>query len=421
MKKKKGRWSYSVGERPHTVTVYEREPGGVLYAGCWDASLRGGAGDMRRISLGHRDKEAARQYAASQHAKLTSGLDEIRTGRVTLGRLLGLYAEHSRTREGEEKRELVREANAAQAEMFVRVFGADQDPHKITEADWQRFIRDRRSGAIDGRGRYVADPEKRRPIRRRTTEKDLRHLQAVLNWGTRWKDREGRYLLRENVTRGYAIPKEKNPRQPVQTEDRHRALLGVADQVTFEVVGRGKRERVRSYLPELLILANETGRRLSSILGLTYEDLNLERRPAAPHGSISWRADLDKKGVAWENVPITATARGALDRVIRDRPGIGSAPLFPSPKDRSKPMDRHLADRWMRQAERLAKIPHQRGGLWHTYRRKAATELKHAPDKDVMQLLGWKDLRSLKSAYQHADPETMLVALETRLQLRGVR
>ncbi len=43
-----------------------------------------------------------------------------------------------------------------------------------------------------------------------------------------------------------------------------------------------------------------------------------------------------------------------------------------------------------------------------------ATELKHAPDKDVMELLGWTDLRRVKSAYQHADAETMLVTLQTR-------
>jgi hypothetical protein len=39
----------------------------------------------------------------------------------------------------------------------------------------------------------------------------------------------------------------------------------------------------------------------------------------------------------------------------------------------------------------------------------------------VMALLGWTDLRSLKSAYQHADPATMLAALESRGELREVR
>jgi hypothetical protein len=36
-----------------------------------------------------------------------------------------------------------------------------------------------------------------------------------------------------------------------------------------------------------------------------------------------------------------------------------------------------------------------------------------------MELLGWRDHRSLKSAYQHADPEGMIVALQSRRELRG--
>ena len=46
---------------------------------------------------------------------------------------------------------------------------------------------------------------------------------------------------------------------------------------------------------------------------------------------------------------------------------------------------------------------------------------KGTPDKDVMELLGWTDLRSLKNAYQHADPETMLVTLQSRGELREAR
>ena len=37
-----------------------------------------------------------------------------------------------------------------------------------------------------------------------------------------------------------------------------------------------------------------------------------------------------------------------------------------------------------------------------------------------MALLGWTDYRSLKAAYQHADPEIMLLALENRRELRQV-
>jgi integrase len=82
---------------------------------------------------------------------------------------------------------------------------------------------------------------------------------------------------------------------------------------------------------------------------------------------------------------------------------------------------RSLADRWLRRAEALGELEPQEGGLWHAFRRKAATELKGAPDKDVMFLLGWTDQRSLKNAYQHADPETMLMALENRSEIREVR
>lgn len=80
-------------------------------------------------------------------------------------------------------------------------------------------------------------------------------------------------------------------------------------------------------------------------------------------------------------------------------------------------MDRYLADKWLREVERLAGLKPQKGSLWHACRRKVATELKGAQEKDVMAFLGWTDYRSFKTAYQHADPETMLLALENRREL----
>lgn len=50
----------------------------------------------------------------------------------------------------------------------------------------------------------------------------------------------------------------------------------------------------------------------------------------------------------------------------------------------------------------------QRGSLWHACRRKWATERKHLPDVDVAAAGGWKTVQTLKSAYQHADGDTML-------------
>jgi integrase len=416
------RWSFSVGTRPNTVTVYEREPGGVLYIRAWDPSLCGGRGNWRRESLGHTDREAAKERAKEEAGKLLAGSPEetIRSGRVTVAKLFALYLTHRPARKDTERL----------SELWTRYLGGDKDVRRITPDEWERFIRLRRSGEIDGRGHRVEDEAKRRPVRDRTIEADLRALSAALSWAVRWRDREGRRLLHENPVEGLKVPSEKNPRRVVATQGRYKAVLAVAEQVTYEVIvpvtaenGKRKRKRVhvRSYLPELLVLANETGRRLSAILGLTYEDVDTERRPTAPYGSITWRADLDKKGREWPDVPLTEAARAAIDRVLRDRPGIGPVPLFPSPKDRTEPVSRHLAGKWLEGAEKLAGLEHQPGGGWHAFRRKMATELKGHPDKDVMELLGWKDLRSLKAAYQHADPSTMLVTLQGRGELREVR
>jgi hypothetical protein len=84
-------------------------------------------------------------------------------------------------------------------------------------------------------------------------------------------------------------------------------------------------------------------------------------------------------------------------------------------------MTRHLADKWLRKAEKLAKLLPQEGSLWHAYRRKWATERKHMSDVDVAAAGGWKTVETLKSAYQQADPETMLLVVQKPRQLREAK
>ena len=100
--------------------------------------------------------------------------------------------------------------------------------------------------------------------------------------------------------------------------------------------------------------------------------------------------------------------RAALDRVLRERPGIGQAPLFPAPGDPTKPVTRHLADKWLRKAEKLAGLEKLDGSLFHAYRRKWATERKNLPDADVAAAGGWTNPNTLRLVYQQADQETML-------------
>ena len=71
-------------------------------------------------------------------------------------------------------------------------------------------------------------------------------------------------------------------------------------------------------------------------------------------------------------------------------------------------MTRHLADKWLRKAERLAGLDPLKGSLWQ---RKWGSERKHLPDLDVAAAGGWKDTISLKRAYQQADADTILAVV----------
>jgi integrase len=403
---KRKKWSFSAGSRPHSVVVYERTVGGPLYARAWDPSLRDGKGGQRRESLGHRDRARAKRYAKKQAAKLAAGEADIQAGRLTLARLFALYDQYEICRQASQ----YASANRRAAEMFVRVFGADKDPMKLSRQEWLTFIDERRSGAIDARGQRVS-LEERRPVGDRTVATDLDHLASVVRWATLSKDQNGRYYLSTNPVRSrkeFPIPREKNPARPLASSDRYEALLRVAHEI-------------RPELPTLMTLAHETGRRISSILGLRYEDLDLRSRRHAPNGSITWSADIDKIRTEWRGVPITPSARAALDQHLQRRPGIGGGLLFPAAKDPDRALSRNTATKWLHDAEKLAGLERIKRGAWHTFRRGWATEMKHGADKDVMALGGWRDLRALKSAYQHADPEGMLLALKDRRELREAR
>jgi integrase len=300
--------------------------------------------------------------------------------------------------------------------MFARLFGPRKDPHLISLGEWEAFVDKRRCGAIGADGAPRAEGE-RKPVRIRTVHADCKWLRHVLSWGTKWRDQHGRYLLRENPARGYEAPTEKNPRRPVATTDRYRAIRAVSDGVVMDVRWDGHRRKQRSYLSELLDLAHGTGRRISAICALRYEDLQLEKTEGQPHGAIRWPEDTDKMGR--ETIaPISVSVRAAIDRVLAARPGLGPAYLFPSMRDPVKPLRCEVASEWLREAERRAGVPKQSGSLWHAWRRGWVTSRKHLPDVDVAAAGGWKDVSTLKTCYQRPDPQTMLEVVEGGRELR---
>lgn len=219
------------------------------------------------------------------------------------------------------------------------------------------------------------------------------------------------------MARAARLPEEKNPRRPVATQDRYEAIRRVSDRVAMEVRVDGTRRPMRSYFAEILDLVNGTGRRISAVLALRYEDLRLD---AGPRGAIRWPADTDKMGKEWVT-PISARVRAALERVLRGRPGVGRAYLFPSPRNPAQPVSKDLASAWLERVERLASVPKHDGSLWHAYRRKWATERKHLPDRDVAAAGGWSDLSTLKTAYQQVDAATLYRVVSEPAELREVR
>ena len=80
-KRKGKRWSYTAGSYPHSVRVFERGRGGVLYVSAWDPIV---PGEVKR-SLGHRNREASKAYADEQAAKLRQGMDDVRDALVATG------------------------------------------------------------------------------------------------------------------------------------------------------------------------------------------------------------------------------------------------------------------------------------------------------------------------------------------------
>jgi len=340
-----------------------------------------------------------------------AGVTEVQHPKVTMARLCAAYRVH----ESPKKSPHQQEQDERKAQLWTRVLGAQKDPNRLTRQEWEGFLAARSSGAIDSYGQPVP-PEKRRPVRARAVEVDLVWLRAVLNWGTSWEER-GRRLLRENAVRGFELPAEKNPRRPVATDDRYEATRAVSDEVLMELRWGGQRRIERSYLSELLEIANGTARRISAICQLRDEDLRLIPTPSTPHGAIRWPGETDKEGREW-GAPVTAGVRAALDRVLRERPGLGAAYLFPSASDPGQPITKNRATIWLLQGEALAKLPKLKGGTWHPYRRKWATARKHLPLTDVAAAGGWKSTATLLRCYQQPDDATMLQVVLGGTQLR---
>ena len=184
MARRKEPWSYTAGERPHQVTVYERVAGGPISVRIWDPTLRRGKGEMVRRSLKHKDREKAREYAGRPAAALAKWESDLANGRTRLGEVFASYMRHRTPRKSLRSQK----EDARRVELWARTLSADRDSHHLTLREWEAFIDRRTSGEIDARGMVVERPKAVRP---RIVEADCVWLNAVYGWAVKWKTERG--------------------------------------------------------------------------------------------------------------------------------------------------------------------------------------------------------------------------------------
>lgn len=374
-------WTKSFGtQRGSRVRVYERTPGGTLYVSVWHP----GHGE-KRVSLGHRDKARAVREAMGLH-KLrgqtpTASGEPLPT--LTLGALFDRYTREALYHpDGSLKTETYLRHVGLVGTYFAKFFGRDQVVSALTPDRIHEYVIWRREGGVSGT-----------TVGTNTIQRDLGMFKAPLNWACQ-KYEGGRPLLSRHVLEKFRIPTEKDPKRPVLDEPTIRALLSVA-------------KEVHPFLRPLIILAWRTGRRLSSILNLRWEDVDFEK------GTIRWQAEHDKIRQTWV-VPMQREARAELMQFRKRHPGIGPSLLFPHPqrrRRRSGPVTRHVAAWWLKDAFRRGKLEKPSGSLWHMFRRVWATERKDLPLKDVAAVGGWRDTSTLLR-YQQPDARTMRAVVD---------
>jgi integrase len=113
------------------------------------------------------------------------------------------------------------------------------------------------------------------------------------------------------------------------------------------------REEVESFLLEVFEIVVGTGRRISAVCRLRYENLDFEKRSESPWGAIVWPEDTDKMGKLWR-CPMSEHVRQAIEATLRKRLRVGPGPLFPAPKDRDASVRYELVSKWLEEAEKLA-------------------------------------------------------------------
>jgi site-specific recombinase XerD len=192
------------------------------------------------------------------------------------------------------------------------------------------------------------------------------------------------------IQRVLAIPPKRTHKALVTylTEEEAEALLAAPNLSTW--IGR------RDYA--LLLLALETGLRVSEITGLTCAAVRL---------GTGAHVRCTGKGRKERITPIRREARTVLRAWLDERCGAGGDPLFPGPKGRKLSRDavRRLIERHVATAAVACPSLASKEVTPHTLRHSCAMNLlRHGVDTATIALwLGHEDVRTTYGVYLHAD------------------
>lgn len=391
---------YRTGEKgTNRVRLYAHPKSGMLQIEFYDE-----AGGRRTRSLGHTDVAQGKLAADELAAKLRAGAPPP-SDELTLGGLFDRYDREVTPT----KAESTQEHDRLSRWLLERCWGAHAKVRTIDRRDWDRFIQQRRSGALHPppRAKSAAPqqeapaakkvPAKPRPVRDRTIAYDLQYVLAACNWALTVRER-GQPLLERNPLKGFPLPSEASPRRPITASAEYEKLREAA-------------RTLGGCVPLFLTLVHETGHRCMAVARLRWSDVDLEG------GRITWRAEYDKKGR--EHVlPVSTTTLTALKAARRQQPRIGDGWLFPNPLAPDAHVPKHMVRTWWEQLEAAAGLERMPGRGWHSLRRKFATDHRARPLAEVMALGGWKDPNTLVKCYQHPPEDGLREALEARAATR---
>lgn len=406
----KGLLAESFGRRPYVVTLREEKEPGVNVT--LDYML---GGQRRKRSLGFpvRNRagsgwkwdgaalERARQAAQDRSAelRLDRARQDVQPVTLTVAEAFRLFSDP--TKGGLPASSSLRFLYLRSVKVWEHWLGSDTPWNRIirthVEAAMKHFagLKNERTGKgmIPTGLAYVAALQACHHWLERAGYEDLRDPTKTFDW-KHWKS-------------------QLRPHRPRYTEDEAAALFRVRHDVD---------PRFALYL----VLVDESASRGKAVRTLwrSMVDCPLEQPPTSEHAPHGWIVFPALKGqdpvlhflTAFERRELEIAYAGYLRELEAEYQRTGrDYPLFPAVRKenltdgRPVPLDATRAYRvvtpvgpakWLAQAERVAKVPHVDGRLYHGFRRRASDYLLEATDlKTLTVAAGWKSERTPESIY----------------------